>query len=101
MEPVEAEDKMERIGLLGDMRVEQEQVELLNSALKGVSSPIGKDQVCLSVDALHACYSGLVANARACKKKQSMPHACKCICICGTVFEFFIITLSLVDLHLK
>ncbi|KAL5479515.1 hypothetical protein EMCRGX_G023042 [Ephydatia muelleri] len=45
MEPVEAEDKMERIGLLGDMRVEQEQVELLNSALQGVSSPIGKDQV--------------------------------------------------------
>ena len=61
---------MERIGLLGDMRVEQEQVELLNSALQGVSSPIGKDQVCLSVDALHACYSGLVANARACKKSR-------------------------------
>lgn len=50
MEPVEAEGKMERIGYLGDMRVEQEQTELLNSALKSVSSPIGKDQVCLQVD---------------------------------------------------
>ena len=48
MEPVNGEMKLERTGLLGDMRVELEQTELLNSALKAVTSPIGKDMVCFA-----------------------------------------------------
>lgn len=56
MEPVDGEGKIERTGLLGDMRVELEQTELLNSSLKGVvSSPIGKDQVCLLHFHTHCC----------------------------------------------